>query len=129
MNTKKEANVGTENVNNFSIKTPTLKQEVQFLSGGNQQKVVIAKLINTNPELLILDEPTRGVDVGAKSEIYDMLGNFVTEGIGVLIVSSELNEVCELCDRVYVIKRGKIVAEYKADEIKRESILSAAMGV
>jgi ABC-type sugar transport system ATPase subunit len=129
MNWKKELEAGNKNINDFSIKTPSLRRAVQFLSGGNQQKVVIAKCINTRPELLILDEPTRGVDVGAKSEIYEILGNFVLKGMGILIVSSELNEVCELCDRVYVIKRGKIVAEFGEGKIIHEDILSAAMGV
>ncbi len=129
MDAKKEQLIGKENINRFKIATSNLKKTVGFLSGGNQQKVVIAKWINTKPSILILDEPTRGIDVGAKKEIYKITDELLKEGVGVFLISSELPELLGMCDRIIVIKNGREVAEFGSDEITNEKILYAAMGV
>lgn len=117
-----------QSVKQLNIKTPGPKRQVKFLSGGNQQKVVIAKWLNCNPELLMLDEPTRGIDVGAKHEIYTIIENLLAQNMGVLLVSSELPEILGLCDRVIVLKEGSIAADLSGNEITQEALLSAAMG-
>ena len=111
------------------IKTPSIYRAVRFLSGGNQQKVVIGKWINTHPKLLILDEPTRGIDIGSKNEIYEILTDLVEKGAGSLLVSSEIKELLGVCDRILVIRKGSIVAEYKRDEFSKEKLLADAMRV
>lgn len=128
MDTKKETEVGKENIKDLNIKTSSLKKIVQHLSGGNQQKVVIAKWLNRSPKVLILDEPTRGVDVGAKYEIYSILENQVKEGKGMFVISSELNEIMGLCDRILVIRKGSIVREFNYDEFEKNALLEACMG-
>ncbi len=125
---KKEDALCRENIASLRIATPSPKRVVRFLSGGNQQKVVISKWLNIKPDLLLLDEPTRGVDVGAKAEIYGIIDNLLKEGVGVLLVSSELTEIMGLCDRVVVIKEGRVAATLDGDELTKESLLSAAMG-
>ncbi len=99
---------------------------ISALSGGNQQKVLIARLLENRPKLLILDEPTRGVDVGAKAEIYRTLRELADEGMALLVISSELIEVVGLCDRVYVMRDGEIAAELRADDISEEGIITVA---
>ncbi|MEU8661656.1 ATP-binding cassette domain-containing protein, partial [Actinoplanes philippinensis] len=93
------------------IKTPTVDEPVTRLSGGNQQKVVLAKWMFTDPDLLILDEPTRGIDVGAKYEIYGIIQRLADEGKGVVLISSELPELIGLCDRIYTVAEGTITGE------------------
>jgi ribose transport system ATP-binding protein len=124
----KENQICEENIVSMKIKTPSLKRYVRFLSGGNQQKVVIAKWLNIKPELLMLDEPTRGIDVGAKHEIYTLVDDFVQREMGVLIVSSDLPEIMGMCDRVIVLKEGAVVADLLAEDMTKEALLSAAMG-
>ncbi len=102
-------------------------QPVKTLSGGNQQKVVLAKWLLAEPQVLILDEPTRGIDVGAKSEIYQLVRELADRGAGVLIVSSDLEELVGLCDRILVMNRGRITGEFGHDEFDRERILNAAL--
>ena len=128
MNHKKELSAARDSVSAFSIKTSGLEKETQFLSGGNQQKVVIAKWINRGPKILILDEPTRGVDVGAKFEIYKILSDQVQDGNGVFVISSELNEIMGLCDRILVIRKGQIVEEFSHEQFSKEALLKACMG-
>ena len=125
----KEAKIAEESVANLKIKTPTIKRVVRFLSGGNQQKVVIAKWLNTNPSLLIMDEPTRGIDVGAKHELYVIMEELVKQGVGILLVSSELPEMIGVCNRVIVLKEGEVKASLSDEEVNSENLLSAAMGV
>jgi len=103
-------------------------QPVKALSGGNQQKAVLAKWLLTDPEVLILDEPTRGIDVGAKHEIYRVIDDLAAGGAGILMISSELGELTGTCDRVLVMRRGEIVAEFAGPDYADESILGAAFG-
>jgi ribose transport system ATP-binding protein len=99
---------------------------VRTLSGGNQQKVVFAKQLLTRPRLLLLDEPTRGVDVGAKAEIYRLLAGLAQDGIGILLASSELPELLGICDRIAVMRAGTIVLETDARDATQETLLEAA---
>lgn len=110
------------------IKAPRLWQSASSLSGGNQQKVVIAKWLAIDPDLLILDEPTRGIDIGTKFELYRLIDDFAARGKGVLLVSSELPEILALADRVLVMHNGAIVAEMAHETASEEAILSAAVG-
>ncbi len=128
MDHKREASECGTYVKELNIKTSSLKKIVAHLSGGNQQKVVIAKWLNRSPKVLILDEPTRGIDVGAKHEIYGILSKLVQRGKGVFVISSELNEIMGLCDRILVIRKGKIVKEFTADKFNKEDLLEASMG-
>lgn len=110
----------------LNIKTPSARQKVGNLSGGNQQKVLMGKWLATNPKILILDEPTRGVDVGAKAEIYMIIDRLAKEGISVIMVSSELNEIINMCDRVLVMSDGRITGELGRSEFTQELIMSFA---
>ena len=110
----------------LSIKTEDITNPVNSLSGGNQQKVSIAKWLHALPDVLILDEPTRGVDVGAKSEIYGLIEMIRAQGKAILLISSEFAEILSLSDRVMVVKRGQIAGEYTREQIfKDSSILDA----
>lgn len=123
-----ESKICTASIKHLNIKTPTPKRQAKFLSGGNQQKVVIAKWLNCKPELLMMDEPTRGVDVGAKHEIYTIIDDLLRQDMGVLLVSSELSEILGLCDRVIVLREGSVAADLSGDEMTKEALLFAAMG-
>lgn len=112
----------------FQIKTPHIEQIIGLLSGGNQQKIAIAKGLMTNPKILILDEPTRGVDVGAKKEIYQLINEFKQKGLSVILVSSEMPEVLGMSDRILVMHEGKITAEFSREEATQEKIMAAAVG-
>lgn len=122
----KEKQYAKEYAEKLRIKTPSLEQLVINLSGGNQQKTIIARWLLNNPTVLCLDEPTHGVDVGAKSEIYNIINELAASGIGVLLVSSEMPEVITLADRVLVMKDGEISGELGCDEINQENIMSLA---
>jgi len=113
---KAEAAAVTETVKNFRIKVPNASYLVRQLSGGNQQKVVLGKWMLNDPDILIMDEPTRGIDVGAKAEIYKMLRDFTEEGKGVIVISGELPEILGLSDRILVMCEGRIVAELSGEE-------------
>lgn len=110
------------------IATPHVQQEVINLSGGNQQKVVLARWLLTNPKLLIVDEPTHGIDVGAKAEIYQLLRQLAASGKGILVISSELPELLALADRIIVIRRGKITGTLDAGKTSEEELLALATG-
>ncbi|UTV29885.1 ribose ABC transporter ATP-binding protein RbsA [Photobacterium atrarenae] len=112
----------------FNIKTPSRDQIIGNLSGGNQQKVAIAKGLMTKPKVLILDEPTRGVDVGAKKEIYQLINQFKAEGMSIILVSSEMPEVLGMSDRILVMHEGRISGEFKASEADQEKLLACAVG-
>ena len=112
----------------FNIKTPSRDQQVGLLSGGNQQKVAIARGLMTRPNVLILDEPTRGVDVGAKKEIYQLINEFKKDGLSILMISSDMPEVLGMSDRVLVMREGKISAEFSREEATQEKLLAAAIG-
>jgi ABC-type sugar transport system ATPase subunit len=128
MNLRQEEKVCKGNISKLNIKTSSLRKKVQNLSGGNQQKVVIAKWLNRAPKILFLDEPTRGVDVGAKYEIYQILEDQLRQRRGVFVISSELNEIIGLCDRILVIRKGRIVREFSQEEFVKEDLLEACMG-
>ncbi|TDH34962.1 sugar ABC transporter ATP-binding protein [Pseudohoeflea suaedae] len=125
---KKESQVIDGLIRDLGIKTPDRHTLVKNLSGGNQQKVVVGKWLSCNSEIYLLDEPTVAVDVGAKVEIYNLMNRLAAEGKGQVFVSSDLEEVTEMCDRVLVIYRGKIIAEYKRGEIDADRLLAAASG-
>jgi putative multiple sugar transport system ATP-binding protein len=110
----------------LSIKTPSIEQKVRNLSGGNQQKVSVAKWLFVNPEVLILDEPTRGIDVGAKFEIYTIMNELVAKGMSIIMISSELPEILGMSDRIYVIAGGKTVGEMPIAEASQERIMGLA---
>jgi len=121
----KEYQIATEYKEKLKTKTPSVEQNVGNLSGGNQQKVLLAKWMFTDPEILILDEPTRGIDVGAKYEIYCIINDLVAAGKSVVMISSELPEVIGMSDRIYVMNEGKFVGEMKASEATQENIMAA----
>lgn len=128
INNLKEREMATRQVNKLSIKTPSLDQKVLYLSGGNQQKVVVAKWLEKNPRVLILDEPTRGIDVGAKAEIYSLIDKLAQEGVGIIMISSELPEILGISDRILVMREGRIVAELLREEATPQKIIMAAAG-
>ena len=128
MHEKSENVIGEQYRQRLSIRLTSMKQTVKELSGGNQQKIVLAKWLETTPRILLLDEPTRGVDIGAKHEIYEWMNRWTAEGMTILLITSELTELLALSDRIYVMHRGAIRAEYARDEVTQEKIVQAAMG-
>lgn len=120
----KEYDVAVDYKEKLKTKCPSVEQNVGNLSGGNQQKVLLAKWMFANPEILILDEPTRGIDVGAKYEIYCIINQLVAEGKSVIMISSELPEILGMCDRIYIMNEGKIVGELDGREANQEIIMS-----
>jgi len=129
VNFRKETKACNETVKTLSVKRPSNDSMVSLLSGGNQQKVIIGKWLLTSPEILILDEPTRGIDVGAKAEIYKLIGTMAAEGKGVIIVSSELPELFGICDRILVMYQGRITAEYHRNEFDEKKLMHSAFGM
>lgn len=125
---KHEQQVAAEQVTGLAIKTPNIEQEVQYLSGGNQQKVALGKWLALNPKVLILDEPTRGIDVGSKTEIYKLIRKLADSGVAVMMVSSEMEEILGLADRVIVMCEGRITGELIRSEMSEESIMHLATG-
>lgn len=113
----------------LSLRCAHVSQPVSALSGGNQQKVAIAKMLSVQPDIIIFDEPTRGVDVGAKSEIYSILRNLAAEGVGVLVISSEMPELIGLCDRILVLHEGSIAGEVEGETMTEEEIMKLASGL
>lgn len=128
LNFAKENNVVDEKIKELNIKTSSRETIVGTLSGGNQQKVIIAKWLLGNPDILIMDEPTRGIDVGAKSEIYKIIDNLAHQGKSVIIISSELPELCGMCDRAIVMHEGRITGEFDRKDFSQENIMSCAIG-
>jgi rhamnose transport system ATP-binding protein len=112
----------------LAIRTPSVDLAVAKLSGGNQQKVMLGKWLNTKPSVLILDEPTRGIDVGAKAEVHAMIGELAAEGIGIIMISSDLPEVLAMSDRVLVMREGRQMAIFERANANQESVMTAAMG-
>ena len=123
----KEYQVAEEYRGKLKTKCPTVEQNVGNLSGGNQQKVLLAKWMFTDPDVLILDEPTRGIDVGAKYEIYCIINDLVAAGKSVVMISSELPEVLGMSDRIYIMNAAKIVGELDAEEATQELIMSSIL--
>ena len=123
----KELSVAEEYRVKLRTKTPTVRQNVGNLSGGNQQKVLLAKWMYADPDILILDEPTRGIDVGAKYEIYCIINDLVAEGKSVIMISSELPEVLGMCDRIYVLNEGRVVGEFDQKDASQEKIMASIL--
>jgi D-xylose transport system ATP-binding protein len=128
INDNEEIRVSNYYVDTLKIKTPSIEQKTRNLSGGNQQKVVIAKWLMAEPKVLILDEPTRGIDVGAKYEIYNIMNDLVDKGVSIIMISSELPEVLGMSDRILVIHEGKITAELDYREADQEKVMYYATG-
>jgi rhamnose transport system ATP-binding protein len=128
INRQQEAQTAEDYREQLSIRTPTVQLQANKLSGGNQQKVVLSKWLNTRPHLLILDEPTRGIDVGAKAEVHSIINELAKQGLGIMLISSELPEVLAMSDRILVMREGKQMGIFSQEEANPESIMTAAMG-
>jgi len=115
-------------ISDLGISLRNEEQEVKELSGGNQQKVVIAKWLAMKPNILIMDEPTRGIDIGAKSEIYALMRKMTEQGMSIIMISSEMSEVMQVSDRILVMHEGSISGELTAEEVTRNNIMQAAFG-
>ena len=126
--TPTEAAAGERAKKELRVKANSVFTVVGTLSGGNQQKVVLAKWLLTNPRVLFLDEPTRGIDVGAKQEIYAQINRLASEGLAIVLVSSELPEVLGLSDRVLVLHEGHVTGEFKREEATPEAVMACATG-
>lgn len=126
VNSNEEVRVSREYKESLNIKTPSIEQKVRNLSGGNQQKVSIAKWLFVKPDLLILDEPTRGIDVGAKFEIYTIMNDLVQRGMSIIMISSELPEVLGMSDRIYVMSEGRLTGELQSEDASQEAIMRLA---
>ncbi len=128
LNRLKEREIASEMIGQMRIKTPSNQQVVQFLSGGNQQKVVLGKWLAMKPCLLLLDEPTRGIDVGAKQEIYGLMEELAQHGVAVLFVSSEMEEILGMSDRTLVMHEGRLAGELSREELSEETVMKLATG-
>ena len=127
INQNEEIKIANEYKESINIKTPSIEQKVGNLSGGNQQKVQLAKWMFVSPKILILDEPTRGIDVGAKFEIYTLMNRLVEEGMSIIMISSELSEVLGMSDRLYVMSEGTITGELTREEASEEKVMALAI--
>lgn len=125
---KAEKEIATRWVEKLGIRTPSAETKVESLSGGNQQKVVIARWLETNPDILILNDPTRGIDVGAKAEIYSLMEDLCREGIGIIMISSELQETLSMADRILVMSEGRVTGEVPREEATQEKLMKLAVG-
>jgi L-arabinose transport system ATP-binding protein len=127
MRARAEELLVTRYVRQLNVRTPSMDQEVRKLSGGNQQKLVLARWLARRPTVLILDEPTRGVDVSAKAEIYTIIDELAAQGVAILVISSELPEVLGLADRIVVMRTGRVVGELARGQATEASVLALAM--
>ena len=127
INENEEINVVNGYKESINIKAPSIEQKVGNLSGGNQQKVQLAKWMFVKPKVLILDEPTRGIDVGAKYEIYSLMNKLVEEGMSIIMISSELPEVLGMSDRLYVMSNGSITGELSSEEADENKVMAMAI--
>jgi rhamnose transport system ATP-binding protein len=124
----KERSIATDYVHRFAIKTPAIFSPVTTLSGGNQQKVALSRWLETRPRVLILDEPTQGIDVGAKAEIHSLMGDLAEQGTAILMISSELPEVLGMSDRIVVMRGGTIAGILDRSDATQHNIMSLALG-
>ena len=113
-------------ISSFKIKTASRETLIKNLSGGNQQKVVIGKGILTEPKILLMDEPSRGIDIGAKTEVFDIINQYAKSGLSIIVVSSELQEIVSIADRVLVLSNGLKTGEFSGDEIKEDTLVLAS---
>jgi simple sugar transport system ATP-binding protein len=124
---RSERALAMEMVGALSISTPGLDVQARALSGGNQQKLVIGKWLNSQVKILLMDEPTRGIDIEAKGQVYELVRNLASQGISVIFVSSEIDEVLEVSDRILVLNSGRVVADDAVAQMTLENVLAAAM--
>ena len=127
INRSAETALTDQYVSKLKVKTPSNEQKVMNLSGGNQQKVVIAKWLANHPAVLILDEPTRGIDVGAKKEIHALMSEMAQQGVAIIMISSELPEVLGMSDRIYVMHEGRLKGEISREDANQEVIMQMAI--
>jgi rhamnose transport system ATP-binding protein len=125
---REEVAIAEEYRQRLSIRTPSVKSLVEMLSGGNQQKVVLSKWLNTRPQILILDEPTRGIDVGAKAEVHQIINELAAQGLGIILISSDMPEIMAMSDRILVMREGRQMGILTREEATQEAILTAAKG-
>jgi len=128
LNLKAELRTARRRRDELNIRTPSLRRKVQLLSGGNQQKVVVAKWLETRARVLFFDEPARGIDVGAKAEMFGLIGNLAREGRAIVLISSYLPELLNMCDRIVVMRQGRIAGELRQEEFSEERIITLATG-
>jgi ribose transport system ATP-binding protein len=128
INRAKESKAAAEAVKAINIKTPTPEMRAANLSGGNQQKVVLAKWLTFRPRVLIFDEPTRGIDVGAKAEIYELIRNLAAKGVSVIVISSEMEEVLGISDRIAVMHEGRVTGILNRAQFSEEAVMRLATG-
>ncbi len=128
VNSRKESGIVEDYRAKLNIKTTGIQKLINYLSGGNQQKVIIARWLMSNPKILIMDEPTRGIDIGAKAEIYQLINELSREGMGIILCSSEMEEIMVLCDRIIVMHDGRIMGEMARKDATAEKILKLAFG-
>jgi rhamnose transport system ATP-binding protein len=126
--TREEESTAEQYRERLSIRTPSIQQPVAMLSGGNQQKVMLSKWLNTRPQIFILDEPTRGIDVGAKAEVHQIINELAAQGLGIILISSDMPEIMAMSDRILVMREGKQMGIFSRQEATQEIILAAAMG-
>lgn len=128
INKKEEKKISWNSIESLDIRTSSVFQLVKYLSGGNQQKIVLAKSLNIDPNIMLLDEPTRGIDVNAKVEIYKIINQMVGRGMAVIMVSSELPEILGETDRVIAMHEGTITGRFRTSEVNQEDIMHCMMG-
>ena len=126
LNLGDEIEMTNKYVRDLRINTPSLDRRVMFLSGGNQQKVVLARWLCSEAKILIFDEPTRGIDVGAKAEVFSLMNDLVKKGVGIVMISSEMPEILAMADRILVMRGGQFTAEYEEGEATQEDLLRNA---
>jgi ribose transport system ATP-binding protein len=129
LDNKKETALAKKYINQLGIKTPSENQITKNLSGGNQQKIVLAKWLEQKPTILLLDEPTRGIDVNAKNEMYKLMKELLGQGMGIIMVSSELTEILTISNRILVMADGKITAEIPINKATEDNVLNAAIAI
>ena len=129
MNRRRQQEISQKYVNDFRTKIVSQEDEIGSLSGGNQQKVVIARALSTRPKVVILDEPTRGIDAAARGDVYSIIKQLKEAGVAVLMVSSDMEEVVELADRAITVYQGRINGEFSREEITQDALTSAAFGI
>jgi rhamnose transport system ATP-binding protein len=128
VSSKRERRIADDYTRRLQVKAVGLDQPARALSGGNQQKLVLAKWLATDPQVLILDEPTRGIDIGTKAEVHRIVSGLAADGMAILLISSELPEVLGMADRVLVMHEGRITGEFARDEADQEAVMRAATG-
>ena len=129
LNTSEQIRLSEKYIKDFRIKVTSPYQEAGSLSGGNQQKVVIARSLSTMPKLVILDEPTRGIDAGARGDVYKIIRELSHTGVAVIVIASDTEEIIELADRAIVFCRGRVSAVLEKDDINQQNITSASFGI